>query len=68
MEWFLVPNHVDVPFTDDCMGYDDIREAWASASFLNFTGKQFGAAVRLVHVDALEAEQVHACERLYDDA
>lgn len=67
MEWFLVPNNVDVPFTDECMGYADIREAWASASFLNLTGRAFGCAVRLISAEQMEAEQLHACERVYEN-
>jgi hypothetical protein len=65
--WFLVPNTVDVPFADECMDFADVVEAWVYASFLNRTGRQFGMAVRVISADDMEAEQLHACERVYEN-
>lgn len=66
--WFLVENTVDVPFTSECMEFDDIIEAWVYASFLNSTGKQFGMSVRVAHADQIEAEQAIFCERSMKEA
>jgi hypothetical protein len=65
--WFLVPNTVDVPFTDECMECESIEEAWAMASFLNVTGKQFGMAMRVAHAEQIEQEQALFCERSMQD-